>query len=121
MKGQWRTIESVMAGLPELVVKDLRDGLISDWVARMPDAFVASAVADPGYAVYMAIRDLRDNLMKGEVVKHYGVHYPEAVRLALGEGVPAGTKAILERYRERIAAGGIEIPEKYDGSEFSPG
>jgi len=95
-------------------------GAVSDWVARMPDAFVASAVADPGYAIYMAIRDLRDNLMKGEVIKRFGVHYPDAVRLAIGESVPAGTKAVLERYRERIAAGGIEIPEQYDGAEFSP-
>jgi len=96
-------------------------GAVSDWVALMPDAFVASAVADPGYAVYMAVRDLRDNLMKGDIVKHFGVHYPEAVRLALGKGVPPETRTVIERYRERMAAGGIEIPEKYDGPEFSPG
>jgi len=95
-------------------------GAVRDWVATMPDAFVAAAVADPGYALYMAMRDLRDNLLKGELVKRYGVHYPEAVRLALGESVPAGTKAPIERYRERMAAGGIEIPEMYNGSEFAP-
>ncbi|MCG6876030.1 MAG: BMP family protein [Betaproteobacteria bacterium] len=95
-------------------------GAVRDWVTAMPDAFVAAAVADPGYALYMAVRDLRDNLLRGDLVKHYGVHYPEAVRLALGDGVPAGTKAPLERYRERMAAGGIEIPATYNGAEFAP-
>jgi basic membrane protein A len=95
-------------------------GGVRDWVAAMPDAFVASAVADPGYALYMAARDLRDNLFKGEMVKHYGLFYPEAVRLALAAGVPADAQARLERYRERIVAHGIVIPETYDGSEFAP-
>lgn len=95
-------------------------GSVRDWVAAMPEAFVASAVADPGYAIYMAARDLRDNLLKGDLTKRYGVHYPEAVRLALGAGVPAETRARLERYRERIAAGGIEVPATYDGADFAP-
>jgi basic membrane protein A and related proteins len=95
-------------------------GGVRDWVAEMPDAFVASAVADPGYAIYMAARDLRDNLLKGEIVKRYGLYYPEAVRLALAASVPADAQARLERYRERIVAHGIVIPETYDGSEFAP-
>jgi basic membrane protein A and related proteins len=95
-------------------------GGVRDWVAAMPDAFVASAVADPGYAIYMAARDLRDNLLKGEIVKRFGLHYPEAVRLALAPSVPSDAQARLERYRERIVAHGIVIPETYDGSEFAP-
>jgi basic membrane protein A len=95
-------------------------GGVRDWVAAMPDAFVASAVANPGYAIYIAARDLRDNLLKGEIVKRFGLHYPEAVRLALAASVPGGAQARLERYRERIVAHGIVIPETYDGSEFAP-
>lgn len=96
-------------------------GSVRDWVAAMPAAFVASAVADPGYAIHMAVRDLRDNLLRGDATKRYGVHYPEAVRLALGGDVPDEAKTRLERYRERIAAGGIEVPATYAGSEFAPG
>jgi basic membrane protein A and related proteins len=96
-------------------------GSVRDWVAIEPDAYVAAAVADPGYAIEMAARDLRDNLLKGDIIKRYGVHYPEAVRLALGSSVPAETSARLERYRERIAVGGIVIPTLYGGAEFAPG
>jgi len=96
-------------------------GSVRDWVAAVPDAFVASAVADPGYAVYMAARDLRDNLLRGDITKRYGVHYPEAVRLTLGEAVTVETRARVERYRERIIAGGIDIPVTYAGAEFTPG
>jgi basic membrane protein A len=96
-------------------------GSVRDWVAVEPGAFVAAAVADPGYAIEMAARDLRDNLLKGDIIKRYGVYYPEAVRLALGNGVPAETSARLERYRERIAVGGIVIPRIYGGAEFTPG
>jgi basic membrane protein A and related proteins len=96
-------------------------GSVRDWVAVAPEAFLAAAVADPGYAIEMAARDLRDNLLKGDIIKRYGVHYPEAVRLALGAGVPAETSARLERYRERIAVGGIVIPTLYGGAEFAPG
>jgi basic membrane protein A len=95
-------------------------GGVRDWVAELPDAFVASAVVDPGFAIYMAARDLRDNLLKGEVVKRYGLHYPEAARLALAASVPADAQARVDRLRERIVAHGIAIPETYDGSEFAP-
>jgi len=101
--------------------RDVRQiGGVRDWVATDPGAYLASAVADPGFAIYMAVRDLRDNLVKGEVVKRYGVHYPEAVRLALGRDVPADTTARIERYRERIAAGGIVIPTTYAAPDFAP-
>jgi basic membrane protein A len=96
-------------------------GSVRDWVAIAPDAFVAAAVADPGYAIEMAARDLRDNLLKGGITKRYGVHYPEAVRLALGGGVPAESSARLERFRDRLAVGGIVIPAQYGGAEFAPG
>lgn len=96
-------------------------GSVRDWVAAMPDAFVASAVADPGYAIYMAARDLRDNLLRGDATKRYGVHYPEAVRLTVGDAVTVETRARVERYRERLTAGGIDIPATYSGAEFTPG
>jgi len=96
-------------------------GAVRDWVAAEPGAHVAAAVADPGYALVMAARDLRDNLLKGDLVKRYGVRYPEAVRLALAEGVPAPVRAAVEGYREQIAGGRIRMPEGYAGPEFAAG
>ena len=93
-------------------------GSVRDWVATDPAAYAAAAVADPGFAVYMAVRDLRDNLLRGDLVRRYGVHYPEAARLAMGARLPDAARAGVERYRERISAGGITIPARYDGPEF---
>lgn len=96
-------------------------GSLRDWVAVAPEAFAASAVADSGYALYMAVRDLRDNLLKGDLVKRYGVRHPEAVRLALAADVPARVRAGVDGYRDRIAAGAIPMPEGYSGPEFAGG
>lgn len=95
-------------------------GSVRDWVAAQPGEFIAAAVADAGFAVYMAARDLRDNLLKGDLVKRYGVHYPEAARLALAAGIEPETRSRLARYSERIAAGGIVVPAVYEGAEFVP-
>jgi basic membrane protein A len=95
-------------------------GSVRDWVAARPGEFFAAAVADAGFAVYMAARDLRDNLLKGDLVKRYGVHYPEAARLALAAEIEPETQSRLARYGERIAAGGIVVPAVYDGAEFVP-
>jgi len=94
-------------------------GAVRDWVAAAPEAYVASAVADSGYALFMAARDLRDNLLKGDLVKRYGVRHPEAVRLALAADVAPRVRAGVEEYRERIAAGAIRMPEAFEGPELA--
>jgi basic membrane protein A len=96
-------------------------GSVRDWVTADPGAYVGAAVADSGYALVMAARDLRDNLLKGDLVKRYGVRYPDAVRLALAADVPAQVRAGVEAYRERIAAGAIRMPDGYAGPEFAAG
>ncbi len=94
-------------------------GSMRDWVAIAPERFVASAVADSGYALVMAIRDLRDNLLKGDLVRRYGVRYPDAVRLSLAEAVSLRVRIAIEGYRDSIAAGAIRIPGTYGGPEFA--
>jgi basic membrane protein A len=96
-------------------------GSMRDWVAAEPGAYVGAAVADSGYALIMAARDLRDNLLKGDLVKRFGVRYPDAVRLALAAEVPAQVRAGVDRYRERVAAGAIRMPDGYAGPEFVAG
>lgn len=95
-------------------------GNVRDWVAAQPDVFVASAVADAGFAVFSAGRDLRDNLFKGELVRRYGVRHPEAVRLALAPGVPAPVRDRVASLTQEMVVGAIKIPETYAGPEFAP-
>jgi basic membrane protein A len=95
-------------------------GNVRDWVAAMPEVFVASAVADAGIAVFHAGRDLSDNLFKGEVVKRFGVRFPDAVRLALAPTVSEAVRARIESLTKEMAAGAIAIPETYSGPEFVP-
>jgi len=95
-------------------------GNVRDWVAVMPDVFVASAVSDAGVAVYQAGRDLSDNIWKGELVKRFGVRYPDAVRLALAPGVPQPVRLRIEGLTKEMAVGAIAVPETYSGPEFMP-
>lgn len=94
-------------------------GNVSDWVAAMPDVFVASAYANVGHAVFEAARDLRDNLLKGDVVKRFGVTTPDAVRLVLAESVPAAVKLRVATLTAELGTGRIALPDTYTGPEFT--
>jgi basic membrane protein A len=99
-------------------VKQIGD--VRDWVALMPDVFVASAVADPGFAVFQVGRDLSDNIWQGELVRRFGVRSPEAVRLALAPSAPDAVRSRVTGLTQEMAAGSIKIPEAYGGPEFVP-
>jgi basic membrane protein A len=106
------------AAAGERGVKEI--GEVRDWVALMPDAFVASAVADPGFAVFQAGRDLVDNIWDGGLTRRFGVRNPEGVRLALAPGAPEAVRARVTLLTQEMAAGSIKIPETYGGPEFVP-
>lgn len=108
----------VIAACRERGVKQI--GNARDWVAVMPEVFVASAVADAGFAVFQSGRDLSDNLFKGELVKRFGMRYPDAVRLALAPGAPQAVTTRVADLGREMAAGAIAIPETYSGPEFMP-
>jgi basic membrane protein A len=95
-------------------------GNVRDWVAAMPEVFVASAVADAGVAVFAAGRDLSDNVWKGALVKRFGVRDPDAVRLALAPAVPQAVRDRIAGLTKEMAVGAIAIPETYSGPEFMP-
>jgi basic membrane protein A len=99
-------------------VKQIGD--VRDWVALQPDVFVASAVADPGFAVFQVGRDLFDNVWEGDLVRRFGVRAPDAVRLALALDAPAAVHARVTVLTQELAAGSIKIPEAYGGPEFAP-
>jgi basic membrane protein A len=95
-------------------------GNVRDWVAVMPDVFVASAVADSGVAVVQSARDLYDAIWSGDRVKRIGLRNPEAVRLVLAPTVPAAVQTRVASLTQEMVAGGIKIPEDYAGPEFVP-
>lgn len=95
-------------------------GNVRDWVAVMPDVFVASAVADSGVAVVQSARDLRDAIWKGDLVKRIGIRDRDAVRLALAPTVPQAVTARMAVFTQEMAVGAIKFPDDYTGPEFAP-
>ena len=96
-------------------------GNVRDWVAVMPEVFVASAVADSANAVFAAARDWAQGRWQPDSIRRIGLEDPQSVRLTLGAGVPAAVRGRLEELRGLVVAGTITIPETYGGPEFSAG
>jgi basic membrane protein A len=94
-------------------------GNVVDWVARAPDAFVGSAIAEVGMGVFLACRDLKEGRWRGGAVRRIGLEDPAAVRLVLAPDVPGDVRAAIDRLGARIVAGEIEIPERYAGPELT--
>jgi len=84
----------------------------------MPDVFVASAVAQSGLALVAAVEDaVAGKLQVGKIVK-VGLERPEAVRLTMGVGVPAGVRARIDALAKDIVEGKITVSTDYTGAEF---
>lgn len=94
-------------------------GSVLDWVAAMPDVFVGSAVADAGHAVFAAGRDLADNMLKGDIVKRFGLSTPDVVRLALADSVGPTVRSRIAGLTADLATGRISLPDAYTGPEFT--
>lgn len=93
-------------------------GNVRDWVAAMPDVFVASAVADSGAAVFAAMEDLaRDRLRLG-TVHAIGLERPEAVRLVVAPSVPGDVRRRVEDLAADVVAGRVAVPTRWSGEEF---
>ncbi len=94
-------------------------GNVRDWVAAMPEVFVGAAVADAGFALFAAGRDLKDNLLKGDIVKRFGLGHPEAVRFVLADGVAPAVRTRVADLSVDLAAGRVALPTTYTGPEFT--
>ena len=109
-----------VTGVPPHAIDAVREGarrrnarLIGegrDWVAARPDAFVASAVVDTGAVILQVGRDLQDAMWRGDIVRHYGLRYPDMVRLVVAPAIPATVLAALDEFRGQVAAGRIQVP-----------
>lgn len=96
-------------------------GNVGDWVATMPDVFIASAIANVSIAVFNAAQDLRHGQWQGNVIHQIGLSEPAAVRLSLSPQAPLDVKTQIAKFGEAIAAGRTPVPEDYAGPEFTPG
>ncbi len=96
-------------------------GNVVDWVAREPDVFVGSAIADVGIGVLLACREFKEGGWRGGVIRRIGLEDPAAVRLVLASDVAASIRAAIDTLGARIVASEIEVPETYGGPEFVPG
>jgi basic membrane protein A len=93
-------------------------GNVRDWVAAMPDVFIASAIADSGIAVAKAIEDLVAGTLKAGAIERIGLARPDAVRLAISDMVAPDLRQRVEELAERIKSGQVEISTTWSGPEF---
>ena len=94
-------------------------GNVRDWVAAVPDVFVASAVADVGLAVFGAARDWQEGRFPAGEIRRIGLESPQAVRLVLAASIADDKVARIKSLQADIIAGRIRVTETYDGPEFN--
>ncbi|MGE8319137.1 MAG: BMP family protein [Comamonas sp.] len=93
-------------------------GNVIDWTQVDPAVFVASAWADVGIGVYLAVKDALEQGAPGPGIRKIGLKDPAAVRLTMAPDVPAAVRERVAQAGARIAAGQLHVPEGYDGPEF---
>ncbi len=93
-------------------------GNVLDWTAREPDVFVASALADSGWGIRMAVHDDLAGRFVGGSMTRVGLEAPEVVSLRTSERVDAATKERLDAVSRAIVAGELVVLEHYDGPEY---
>ena len=94
-------------------------GNVIDWTQVDPQVFIASAWADVGMGVFQAVKDmLQTGAPRSGIIK-IGLQDPAAVRLTMAQDVPAAVRSRVEQAGRAIASGQLQVPESYQGPEFS--
>ena len=91
-----------------------------DWCAVHPDVFVASAVADSGWASFQAIADFIAGRLRLGGRQTLGLENPRICRLVTGPDMEAGMRTRIARLSEDLIAGAVVVPEDWAGHEFIP-
>jgi basic membrane protein A and related proteins len=94
-------------------------GNVGDWVAAMPEVFIASAVADSGVAVLRAVEDLVHGKIATDAVQKIGLARPEAVRLTMSPALGEDIRRRVDTLAQQIKDGVLEVPTTWTGTEFS--
>ena len=93
-------------------------GNVRDWVAAMPDVFIASAVADSGVAVLQAVEDLVQGMVRTDAIEKIGLKRPDAVRLTMSSTVSAEVRRRVDALADQVKAGVVTVPTTWNGAEF---
>ena len=96
-------------------------GNVLDWVARDPEVFIASAIADSGACIDAVISDWLGGRWQGATHRVYGAAHREFVRLHMRADIEARYRSIIEAWTSRLATGDYIPAERYDGPEVSAG
>ncbi|MNK98796.1 Basic membrane protein [compost metagenome] len=94
-------------------------GNVLDWVARDPQVYLASALADSGLCVERAAADHTAGALAVGRITRFGLEAAASLRLVLGAQVSARERCALDDWSARLASGEVEIAPDYKGPEFA--
>lgn len=94
-------------------------GNVFDWTVREPAVFIASAIADSGYCIELAVRDFLAGSLACGGKRVIGIEADAHVRLALHARVDAAARSLLESFRARLVSGALQPATEYAGAEFT--
>ena len=94
-------------------------GNVFDWTTREPDVFIASAIADSGHCIELAVQDFLAGKLACGQKKVIGLEAAEHVRLALHPRVSEAARTAVERYRVQLLSAALVPADEYAGAEFS--
>lgn len=95
-------------------------GNVLDWVARAPEVYLASALADSGLCVERAAGDHAAGRLAVGQVTHIGLEAGQGLRLVLGADVSAAERAALDDWAQALRDGRVLPATDYTGAEFTP-
>jgi len=120
-----RVVFAMMDGGRDGVTRTCRDtgvwqiGNVLDWVARDPQVYLASALADSGLCVERAVTDHAAGALAVGRVTRYGLEEAAALRLVLGAKVGAEERRTLDEWAGGLASGDVHVATDYAGAEFA--
>lgn len=93
-------------------------GNVLDWVARDPQVYLASALADSGLCVQRAAADHAAGALAVGRITRFGLEHAASLRLVVGAKVGAEERRVLDDWNGRLASGEVEVAPEYAGAEF---
>lgn len=119
-----RVLFAMMDGGRDGVTRVCRDtgvwqiGNVLDWVARDPQVYLASALADSGLCVERAAADHAAGTLAVGQITRFGLEQAASLRLVVGAKVGAEERRVLDDWAAQLASGAIDIAPDYAGAEF---
>ncbi|WMD21189.1 BMP family ABC transporter substrate-binding protein [Achromobacter seleniivolatilans] len=120
-----RVVFAMMDGGRDGVTRTCREtgvwqiGNVLDWVARDPQVYLASALADSGLCVERAAADHAAGALTVGKITRFGLEQAASLRLVLGAKVSAEERQTLDEWSGRLASGAVQIAPDYTGMEFA--